>query len=62
MDAHRLFKLSGSSPQERICQAICNDNPHCKTMSGIWGMWCIGCDEPLNGDGEDAIAFKRVIN
>ena len=58
-DDRRQFKLNGETAQEGICQAICNDNPNCRAMSGIWGDWCIGCDTPLDYQHDKAIAFIR---
>ena len=55
----RLFKLEGNDASETRCQVECSVRPNCVSMSGVWGIWCIGCNTNLDVKHDDAKAFVK---
>ena len=58
--AHRLFNYRDDSAQEIKCRDQCALNDRCVSVSGIWNVWCTGCDAELNVRHYGAKAFRKA--
>ena len=54
-----LFLHRGKEAQETKCLEQCEKIDNCVAMSGIWGVWCMGCKDRLSVPHHNAIGFKK---
>ena len=58
----RVFMYQFANATKERCLEDCTKTDKCIAMSGVWGLWCIGCqvklDEPTSSNAE---AWKGMV-
>lgn len=56
---HRVFDLRGGNANLEACKTWCDGMDNCLSFSGVFGSWCIGCDQFLENNADGAVAYVK---
>ena len=58
----RVFVVRGQDATIEQCERHCLDDSNCVAYSAVFGIWCIGCDRPLDINHGGFLGYLKYRN